>query len=247
MKRGMMVVFALLCGAMVTPSAFGAVRGESAAVAIDTVAIAIGTPFDKILPVAWDATWVGGNSGATVVIKDNGTEVKRATGTGSFTWTPSTTGAHTLTYTTLIGGTAQSEVYSVTLYKEWRYTVTDGKATITATTHTTGNVTIPDSLNGYPVTEIPANFFSWEWQLTSLTIPNSVTSVGMDAFKGCTGITSASLPWSLKKPLSTLFPDSYSKLTNVTMTGTATEIVANQFSGCSALNTVTIPATVTSI
>ena len=217
MKRVMMLVLVLLCRAIITPSAFGA-RGESSPVAIDTVTVAnlSVSPLVESLALWWDATWVGGNSGATVVIKDNGTEVKRATGTGSFTWTPSTVGPHTLTYTTLIEGTAQSEVYSVMLYSEWKYIVSNGKAMITETTHTTGNVTIPDSLNGYPVTEIPTNFFSGCSGLTSVVIPSSVTSVGANAFSGCSGLTSVTIPPSV------------------------TSVGENAFAGCNGLTEVRI-------
>lgn len=59
--------------------------------------------------------------------------------------------------------------------------------------------------------------------LTSITIPNSVTSIGGDAFKGCSGLTSITIPNS------------------VTTIGRAA------FKGCSGLTSVTIGNSVTSI
>ena len=39
--------------------------------------------------------------------------------------------------------------------------------------------------------------FSWCTGLTSVTIPNSVTSIGYSAFNGCTGLTSITIPNSV--------------------------------------------------
>jgi hypothetical protein len=47
------------------------------------------------------------------------------------------------------------------------------------------SVTIPNS-----VTSIGSSAFGGLYRLTSITIPNSVTSIGPSAFAGCTGLTS---------------------------------------------------------
>ena len=59
--------------------------------------------------------------------------------------------------------------------------------------------------------------------LTSVTIPNSVTSIGDSAFSDCTGLTSVTIPNSV------------------------TSIGDSSFSGCSGLTSITIPNSVTSI
>ena len=64
-------------------------------------------------------------------------------------WSPTTAGKHTLTYTTYINGVAQDEVYTVTVYADWKYTVEDGRATIIETTQTSGDVTIPSEIDGF--------------------------------------------------------------------------------------------------
>ena len=92
--------------------------GDSAPLTIDLRE----TRIADSLTLNWDASWVGGDAGATVVIADNGTEVKRATGVGEFEYALPSTGRHELTYTTYINGDAQDEVYRAVVYKG-KYTV----------------------------------------------------------------------------------------------------------------------------
>jgi hypothetical protein len=94
-------------------------------------------------PITYNSSWIGGNPSAEVVISADGSEIKRTTGEGEFMWSPTTAGKHTLTYTTYINGVAQEEVYTATVYADWKYTIEDGKATIVETAHTSGSVTIP--------------------------------------------------------------------------------------------------------
>ncbi len=93
-------------------------------VAVDTVTVA-GNPIVDSLPISYDAAWIGGDANATVVIADNGTEVKRTTGAGEFTHTLTGDGRHELTYTTYIGGVAQDEVYTATVFKNWQYNISN--------------------------------------------------------------------------------------------------------------------------
>lgn len=64
-----------------------------------------------------------------------------------------------------------------------------------------GNVVIPSSVtysgNTYAVTSIGADAFCGCSGLTSITIPNSVTSIGNSAFSWCSGLTSISIPNSV--------------------------------------------------
>ena len=51
------------------------------------------------------------------------------------------------------------------------------------------SITIPNS-----VTEIGENAFGWCTSLSSITIPESVTKIGEDTFSGCTSLKNIRLP-----------------------------------------------------
>ena len=95
------------------------VHGDTTTLRLDTRTEPLAA--DAIV-LSWNASWIGGDAGATVVISDNGAEVRRTTGAGEFTHTPVGTGRHNLTYTTYIGGVAQEEVYGAVVYKD-KYTI----------------------------------------------------------------------------------------------------------------------------
>ena len=82
--------------------------------------------------------------------------------------------------------------------------------------------------------------------LTSVTIPNSVTSIGYYAFWACRGLTSVTIPNSVTSIGDEAF-QYCSGLTSVTIPNSVTSIGDGAFGGCSSLTSVTIPNSVTSI
>jgi hypothetical protein len=54
-------------------------------------------------------------------------------------------------------------------------------------------VTIPANINGLPVTGIGGYAFFECTSLTSVTIPDTVTSIAIEAFYGCTGLTNVTI------------------------------------------------------
>ena len=88
----------------------------------------------------------------------------------------------------VIGVSAATEVVDGVT---WTYSVSNGKASVgigswssAIPVGTTGTLTIPTTLGGYPVTSIGSSAFSGCSGLTSVTIPSSVTSIGSNAFSG---------------------------------------------------------------
>ena len=83
-------------------------------------------------------------------------------------------------------------------------------------------------------------------EITELTIPESVTAIGSNAFCCCTNLTSLSIPDNITAIGNAAFWGC-TNLTTVTLPGSVTSIGGSAFWGCTGLTTVTIPGSVTSI
>ncbi len=114
----------------------------------------------------------------------------------------------------------------------------------------TGNLIIPDSVtNGgttYVVTGIGNHTFRGCTGLTSVTIPDGITSIGEFAFQSCIGLTSVSIP-DLVTSIGQYAFYGCSSLTSVSLGNSITSIGNQAFYNCNALNSVTIPNSVTYI
>ena len=113
-----------------------------------------------------------------------------------------------------------------------------------------GEVVIPESVEhggtAYSVTSIGDQAFRECSGLTSVTIGNSVESIGRVAFLSCSGLTSVTIPNSVTSIGILAF--AYCKgLTSVTIPNSMMSIGDNAFCYCTALTSVTIPNSVTSI
>ena len=102
-------------------------------------------------------------------------------------------------------------------------------------------VVIPDS-----VTSIGANAFKGCTGLASVTIPNSVTSIEGRVFDGCASLTSITIPNSMTSIGSYAFYGC-TGLTSITIPNSVTSIESSAFCGCTGLTSITIPNSVTSI
>ena len=69
------------------------------------------------------------------------------------------------------------------------YEIDDGKVTITGYKGNSGDVVIPDEIDGLPVTRIGSYAFQYDSNLTSITLGNSITTIGEYAFRRCYGLT----------------------------------------------------------
>ena len=104
-------------------------------------------------------------------------------------------------------------------------------------TATENNIVIPDNYNRKPVIAIKFPAFYRCTGLTSITIPNSVTSIGDYTFYGCSGLTSITIPNSVTSIGDYAF--SYCiELTSVTIPNSVTSIGDSAFKDCSRLTSI---------
>ena len=118
-------------------------------------------------------------------------------------------------------------------------------------------------------TSVPASAFIDRTGLVSVTLPDTITSIGNFAFYNCVSLTSLNLPdgvtsigyqafqncWSLESiniteavtSIGTQAFNGCKKLTSITIPKSMTTIVRQMFDGCESLTSITIPETVTTI
>ena len=134
--------------------------------------------------------------------------------------------------------------------------------------------TYPISSRNYPANEIPTNSFvkygdAGKTSLSSVKLPNNITSIGSAAFNNCTGLLSVLIPNSVISINTSAFsnctgltsidiPNSVtgigrgafeycSGLTNLVIPNSIDAIYETTFSNCTGLKTLTIPSTIRSI
>lgn len=155
------------------------------------------------------------------------------------------------------------------LYTLLRYQINRWSKTVTITgfdENYSGAFVIPETINGYPVTEIESYAFYNCSNLTSITIPNSISRIWGSAFSGCDNLSEVHISdisaWCNIKfsdldanPISCgYFGDYHRKLflngslvTDVVIPDGITEIGDYAFYGYSELKSVHIPDSVNSI
>jgi hypothetical protein len=101
------------------------------------------------------------------------------------------------------------------------------------------NVTIPSTINSKPVTSIGWGAFT-KTKITGAVIPNSVTTIGDEAFEECKSLASVTIGNGVKDIGSCAFRYCTS-LTGVTIPDSVDSIGWAVFHGCTSLSSVTLP------
>ena len=103
-----------------------------------------------------------------------------------------------------------------------------------------------EKYNNKPIKGIDASAFEDCTYITSITIPDSVTSIGEYAFYNCRGLTSIEIPDSVTRIEMSAF-DGCVSLTSIEIPNSVTSIGDYAFYDCSSLTSIIIPDSVTSI
>ena len=168
------------------------------------------------------------------------------------------------------GGESQqagsSEEYT---YGDYKYTVSEDKATITGYTGNSAKVEIPSKIKEYTVEKIGEYAFYNCASLKNITIPNSVDELEYSAFNSCKNLENVIIPDSVNEIGCAAFesctslesikiPDSVNKigysafllctsLKNIKISNGVKKIESSTFESCTSLSNITIPDNVNEI
>ena len=105
------------------------------------------------------------------------------------------------------------------------------------------NVTFEE---GSQLTSLGSNVFENSFNITNISLPNSITNMGSYVFDNCTGLTTANVPSNLTSiPNGTFY--NCKSLSSVTVGNRITSIGSYAFSNCSGLTSINLPSSVTTI
>ena len=122
----------------------------------------------------------------------------------------------------------------------------DGTLEITKYAGNSATYVIPGEIDGKKVTEIGDSTFKGCTELTSITIPDGVIGIGNNAFSGCTSLETVTIPASVTYVGNSAFYGCTS-LKSVTIPESVTYIGGYAFAECYSLKYADIPANVTGI
>lgn len=167
-----------------------------------------------------------------------------------------------ITYTNASSGANICEVKGLPVTSgSWKYAEKlDNSLIIVKYLGSSSTVSVPNLINEKIVKNIHSNCFSSKDKIQSITIPNSVISIGSGAFSGCNGLTKVNIT-DLAAWFKITFDNEYAnplnyahhlylnntELTEITIPNSITKINANVLAGASSITSITIPSSVTSI
>ena len=103
------------------------------------------------------------------------------------------------------------------------------------------DIAIPSTYNGKAVTSIGDDAFRDCTGLTSIVIPDSVTSIGDCAFEGCTGLLRSVTVGNGVESIGWSAFSGCTGLTSIVIPDSVTSIDSYAFSGCTGLTSITLP------
>ena len=135
---------------------------------------------------------------------------------------------------------------AVSVNPNLKYVIIGDTVTITGCDKkASGHLIIPATIKGKPVTSIATSFYRCS-NLTSITIPEGVTSIGNSAFHFCTSLKNITIPDTVTSIGTAAFLRCTS-LTSITIGSSVSSIGADAFRDCTNLTSITIGYSVASI
>lgn len=124
--------------------------------------------------------------------------------------------------------------------------LSDGTIRITSCQTSDVNLVIPDTIDGYTVTEIGANAFANQTSIQMVKFPANLKQIGVKAFANCTGLLEVTLPDTIQGAGQLCF-SGCTALKKAVLNKGRRNIVYGMFENCTSLTEVVIPDTVENV
>ena len=162
---------------------------------------------------------------------------------------------------TVYEATVDGYKYAYTVNADGNATITDFLGPVASTSTGSYDITIPEKLDDHPVTGLGESSFSGIYspdhpknytllsfcnQIQSVTIPESVTSIGKSAFEHCSNLDSLIINGVATSMIGAYAFASCTSLTSLSLVGSFQTIGDCAFASC-GMTSLTIDATITSI
>lgn len=126
------------------------------------------------------------------------------------------------------------------------YEEANGEITITGYTGAGGEVVIPAEIDNKPVTQIAAQAFRVSkvpaaLNITKITIPDSVTTMGNGVFFGCSNLQEVVFPENVSIPSTASMFRDCTALQSITVPKNVTALNMYMFQNCESLETISFP------
>lgn len=236
----------------------------------------------QIDPITLNLSWraVGGAAYYTIEIAGNGETVEKDSGKNNYSLERLEAGSYTLRVRAIAGsdGERKDSGWSqpVSFVREHEtglvFALNSRRDAfeVTGIGSASGEIVVPDTYRGYPVTGIADRAFYNKSAVTKVTLGENIVSIGEQAFANCSYLTEVNLPVNLKTLGAMAFQSCRvltspavipagvteigeqafqycRRLPSVSFGETLKKIGANAFDGCESLETVTVPNSVTSL
>ena len=122
----------------------------------------------------------------------------------------------------------------------------DGTIRITSCQTKDVNLVIPDTIDGYTVTEIGTSAFANQTSIQTVKFPANLKQIGVKAFANCTGLLEVTLPDTIQGAGQLCF-SGCTALKKAVLNKGRINIVYGMFENCTSLTEVVIPDTVENI
>lgn len=124
--------------------------------------------------------------------------------------------------------------------------LSDGTIRITSCQTSDINLVIPDTIDGYTVTEIGTSTFANQTSIQTVKFPANLKQIGVKAFANCTGLLEVTLPDTIQGAGQLCF-SGCTALKKAVLNKGRINIVYGMFENCTSLTEVVIPDTVENI